>query len=429
MAITVELSVNGTTEPGGRYVGWTPAPATLRVLDADGAAAPIRVTLGNRTGAGGKLVFRLERKDASLDQLDLDLAVHGTPSEFFVAGRFGSSSVADGDAPLMVRSAVAAGPELGSFPMMVRIRKDANQLGTAERDRFLSALARLNNQGQGIFQSFRNIHRDSTSPEAHGRHGFLPWHRAFMLDLERELQRLDRSVTLPYWRFDRPAPQLFTPDFLGATDPGSGVASFAPANPLRLWRTDGQLGIARRPLFDTQNSPAHDDNGQGVLTEVQTVALGTTFAQLVGPLESNPHGTAHTSFGGVVSAIDTAARDPLFFLLHCNVDRLWAIWQRRRGRFDTQSPLTYRFQGSSTSPGATRIGHNLLDTMWPWNNVRVRPRPPTAPRTPFPDAPATTASPGNEPTVRSMIDFQGHADVVARLGFDYDDVPFEAPNP
>jgi len=41
-------------------------------------------------------------------------------------------------------------------------------------------------------------------------------------------------------------------------------------------------------------------------------------------IEIDPHGYAHTSFGGWISSVPTAAKDPLFFMLHANVDRLWA---------------------------------------------------------------------------------------------------------
>ena len=58
-------------------------------------------------------------------------------------------------------------------------------------------------------------------------------------------------------------------------------------------------------------------------------------------MEGNPHGSAHTSFGGSISSIPTAARDPLFFLLHCNVDRLWAKWQRQFGRFNPAQAASY----------------------------------------------------------------------------------------
>jgi tyrosinase len=427
MAVTVELSINGKTDQSGRYVTWAPAPCRLRVLDPDGATGQISANLSNRqTGSGGKLVFRAKLADAPADQLDLSLAANGAPALFFVAGRFRSPSLADGDASIEIRLGAGA-PILTTFPMMVRIRKNAEKLTTAERNRFLHALARLNNQGQGVFRSFRATHMDDTSREAHGRDGFMPWHRAFLLDLERELQRLDPGVTLPYWRFDQPAPKLFSASFLGAADPASGSVRFLPSNPLRLWSTDGQLGFRRRPLFDPRTSAARNPTGP-VTAEGVTVNSSAHYGSLRPIFEQQPHGRAHVSFQGLIQEIDTAAGDPLFYLLHCNVDRLWAKWQWFQKRFDMTSVKTYQFRGNASSPGATRIGHNLLDTMWPWNNVKGGLRPSTAPRTPFSDSPVTSA-PGQKPDVRAMIDFQGHGDPGKQLGFDYDDVPYEPRTP
>jgi tyrosinase len=395
----------------------------LRVVDADGATTPIAVRIRTRPGAGGKLVFRLQAAGAPSDELSLSLAVNGAPTAFFVSGKFGSPSRADRDAVVEVRHQPAT-QVIASFPMMVRIRKDAETLSRAERGRFLSAMARLNNHGAGLFRDFRSTHTDDTSDEAHGLDGFLPWHRAYLLDLERELQNLDPSVALPYWRFDKPSPKLFSTTFFGAPDP-SGLARFSPANPLQTWSTDGQLGIPRRPRFDPKISGASNPNGP-VTAELVTVGSTVPYGVLRPVLEGNPHGRAHTCFMGVISQIGTAARDPLFFLLHCNVDRLWAKWQWFQRRFDATQAKTFQFRGSSTSPGATRIGHNALDSMWPWNNLKGGFRPLTAPRQPFPASP-TTAAPGLKPALGAMIDFQGQFDPAKQLGFDYDDVPFEVP--
>ena len=86
---------------------------------------------------------------------------------------------------------------------------------------------------------------------------------------------------------------------------------------------------------------------------------------------------------------------------------------------------SYFFRSRAGTAGAERIGHNALDTMWPWNDVRTNPRPPTAPRTPFPVS-ELAAAPGTTPTVASMIDYQGVISPANQLGFDYDDVPFES---
>jgi tyrosinase len=61
--------------------------------------------------------------------------------------------------------------------------------------------------------------------------------------------------------------------------------------------------------------------------------------------------------------------------------------------------------------------------MWPWNNITGPPRPPNAPRTPFPQAP-TAPAPGPAPTVGDMIDYQGFLNPQSYMNFAYDDVPF-----
>lgn len=416
-----EITIDGADGAGANYITWAPLHSTISLVEASGGADPVDVVLRNQNpgSEGGQIVFRDVMPGAEQDILQLRLPADGAPIDFFVAGKFGHPSVEDKDAVIEVVEA-NTGAVLSTMSLMVRIRKNADALTTGERDRFLSAFAILNNQGRGRFRDFRDMHRDDTSLEAHGRAGFLPWHRAYLLDLERELQLIDPSVTLPYWKFDEPAPNLFTRAFIGVPN-RLGRIRFVPGNPLEFWATDGVVaGIERRPLFDTDTSPAF------VMSEEATLLLGgpqNLYAEFR-DMEGDPHGFAHTSFGGSISQIDTAAKDPLFFLLHVNVDRLWAKWQWLNRRFDTADTATYPFLGSAGGPGATRVGHNLLDTMWPWNQVTgsgsPSDRPKTAPGGNFPPSPAGNA-PDLTPTVGDMIDYQGVFDVGNRLGFDYDD--------
>jgi tyrosinase len=407
--LDVELRVNNSADPRARYLSWSPSPCSVRLSNPTGATGPVAVTLRNRPGgAGGQIVFRQTPTGAAASTLALTLPLDGTTVRCFLAGRFGAASVADGDTFVQIRRGTTL---LAEVPLMVRIRKDANTLSVGERDRFLAAFARLNNQGAGRFVDFRNMHTNAGSPEAHGNAGFLPWHRAYLLDLERELQAIDPSVTLPYWRFDRPAPNLFTREFLGVANP-TGTVQFSASNPLQFWRTDGVPGINRRPFFDTATESA------SVISEAATLALGANYSAFRA-MEGSPHGSAHTSFGGSISSISMAARDPLFFLLHCNVDRLWARWQRANGRFDATQPASYH----SNLPTGNRIGHNLQDTMWPWNGIVGGQRPPTAPGGSLATT-AAAAAPGPQPRVRDTLDYQGALSPAARLGFDYDDVRY-----
>jgi tyrosinase len=225
---------------------------------------------------------------------------------------------------------------------------------------------------------------------------------------------------LPYWRFDQPAPGLFSEDFMGVPD-SVGTLQFSGVNPLQFWATDGIAGIVRPSRFNTQTQPAN------VISEASTLLLGGQdgLYEAFRRMEGNPHGPAHTSFGGSISSIPTAAKDPLFFMLHANVDRLWAKWQWVKQRFDVTSTKTFSAQGSAGDPAARRVGHNLDDTMWPWNQITTPPRPPAAPGGTLAPSPLTSA-PGLSPTVGALIDYQGVLTPPSRLGFDYDDVPFQA---
>ncbi len=407
--MNVELQINNSTSPAARFVSWAPSPCRIRMTNPSGATSPVvnvQIT-GVSAASAGAVVFRRTATGSFSNNVTVPIPITGASVPFFGAGRFGRPSVNNGDVRIEARVGTTL---VGSVQVMVRVRKNANALTPGERDRFVAALAQLNNQGLGRFVDFREMHTSVSSPQAHGAPGFLPWHRAYLLDLERELQAIDPSVSLPYWRFDQAAPNIFRREFLGVSD-SIGTVQFSATNPLQFWRTDGVQGINRRPFFSTTVAPP------GLRTEAQTLALGTQY-RLFRTLEGNPHGSAHVSFGGSISSIPTAARDPLFFLLHCNVDRLWAKWQRQNGRFNPALAASY----DSTTP-PSRLGHNLPDTMWPWNGLTGGTRPPTAPGGAMAASPGATA-PGPQPRVRDCLDFQGSVSAVSRLGFDYDDVAF-----
>ncbi len=408
--MSVELQINNKASASARYIGYSPAPCRIRQTTA---GPPLDVRVSN-AGTRGKVVFYgtgAKPTTSATSTLALSVPGDGSWSGFWIGGQFEQASVADGDAAVKVEDVAAPNVPLTTLTLMVRVRKNANTLSPDERDRFVAALAALNNKGAGLFQTFRDMHVDASTDEAHGAQGFLPWHRAYLLDLERELQNIDRSVALPYWRFDEPAPGLFTPEFMGRTPPNKLYAELSASNPLQFWATDGIPGIQRRPGFNTAVGAAH------VITEAQTLALGQSY-DLFRQMEGSPHGLAHTSFvQGWIGTLGTAAKDPLFFLLHCNVDRLWAKWQFVFHRFDAAGATSY------DSANAKRIGHHLPDSMWPWNGVHESPRPLTAPGGGLAVSPCVSA-PGTQPIVSSQLDFQGRIDPNGRLGFDYDDVPY-----
>jgi tyrosinase len=410
--MNVQIDITGTDRQGRVFLTWSPVQATARVVGGADAAGDIVL---RSAGSQGGLVFDTVRSDQGRSSLALTLPGDGTPVPFWIAGEFQKPSSAFGDA-VVETADKTTGNVLGSKAVMVRVRKNAQTLPAPERDRYLAALGTLNARGQGAYRDFRDMHTDSTTREMHGDAGFLPWHRAYVLDLERALQAIDATVTVPYWRFDQPAPNIFTQDFMGESNPNQ-VAVFRPGHALEQWFTDHQLGITRGLGFDL-NGPAN------VIDELSTINLGddyTGFATGDSGMEVDPHGAAHVSFTEPSSIfhIGSAVRDPVFFMLHANVDRLWAKWQWIKHRARSTDPDAF----TETPP--SHVGHHLGDTMWPWNGITGRPRPSTAPGGPFPTS-AVAAAPGLTPKVEAMMD---HLAVTGGepLGYAYDDVPFQLP--
>ena len=310
------------------YVTWSPTSAQLRLVNGATVGSAINVRLQNMTGAVGKVNFAASpltpNATATAATLDLTLPQNGDWVNCYVAGKWGNASLTDKDAVIEIRQ-LPSNAVLGREGLMVRIRKNANTITADERNRFLNALLTVH-ASYDEYQKFMATHvGGSASNQAHGGAGFLPWHRAYILHLERLMQAADPDVAVHYWRFDQPAPNVFDDDFMGAPVPaGTGTGGFSTGftgpNPLNSWTVSSfATGINRTMGFSPTSS-------SGVLSEAATLALGGAgdlYANFQ-IMEGNPHGSAHGSFGGWISNITTATRDPLFFMLHCNVDHLWA---------------------------------------------------------------------------------------------------------
>jgi tyrosinase len=419
--MAIEVRINGSPDPNTRYITYAPAPCQIRQTPA---ATALNVSLSSRSAqaGGGQAVFYDKRTVGAQPTatLALTLPAAGTWVNFGMGGRPGTPSVDDRDCLLVV---TGTGVNV-TVPLMVRVRKNGNKLKPGERDRFLLALARLNSTASpataSAYQTLRNMHVSAADGEEHQGPHFLPWHRIYLLDLERRLQAIDPAVSMHYWRFDEPAPNVFTRQFMGQTQRSASAASFVtldPTNPLVGWVTDSVAGILRSSNFNTLTQSAPGQPGFATLTQAQTLALGATYPPF-SAMERTPHGAAHVSFNGWISSIPTAPKDPLFFMLHANVDRLWALWQWLNRRTDAAAPATYT--------GQNRVGRRVADTMWPWNGVITPPRPNFAPGSGLPASPLTT-TPGSKPTVGNAIDYHGSRVGLPLdwLGFSYDDVPFD----
>lgn len=81
---------------------------------------------------------------------------------------------------------------------------------------------------------------------------------------------------------------------------------------------------ALKPVF-FENTPSHDGFGSD---PAQQHSMGSG----AGKLESGPHDQVHNDIGGPQSFMPTflSPVDPIFFMHHCNLDRLWDVWTRKQ---------------------------------------------------------------------------------------------------
>lgn len=477
--MSVSLQPYGSASPDSGYIAWTPVPL---VIDTGGTAGALRLTSRSAAGSVAKVVFLQARDQPPQPQIDVQL--QGQKQTIFIAGAFqpgqrhNGASVDSKDVTVEARWVSDPGNVVASVDIMIRVRRNANELSDKAREDFLFALAKLNGiqvdaapapgPGRGIYVSdFVAMHVEGAIASEHGDSHFLPWHRLYLLDLERQLQAVRPTVTLPYWQFDNPAPNVFTEDFMGAIDqiprdsrePGgeldSGAttppARFALDNFLRLWQIGDVQGIPRTARFNPQTDAANgvilvDPNSGRVINftladEDATLKLGggvppenpekaTLGSSALPPpgfarMEGSPHGAAHMSFNGRLNNVPTAPEDPLFFLLHCNVDRLWARWQSVFKRDDWNDRRSYPYQKA----GDTAAAWEIIDaSQWPWDGGTSHDgdlRPPGTRKANFTKSSLVANFPNNSPQLLHAIDPYGYHDSKHDLGFGYDDVPYD----
>ena len=114
-----------------------------------------------------------------------------------------------------------------------------------------------------------------------------------------------------------------------------------PAARRRHGRSGGDVGHHDQSGFRSfrQHAAARPEQRRRVMAAAGSVPRPT--------LEFNPHDGVHQAIGGNMSVVALSARDPIFFLHHANVDRLWSAWNRR-GNANSPEPMwrDFAFNGN-----------------------------------------------------------------------------------
>lgn len=207
----------------------------------------------------------------------------------------------------------------------LRYRKNINCLTSEQLHDLREALAALYELPASDEHSFAKIAGLHGSPSPsyciHGYPGFLTWHRAYMEEFEKALQCIHSDVMLPFWDWSS-GPTTGVPQ--ACAEPtyvnrdGDTVPNPLYAGPLPPAAGGGQSN--RRSNID---STAFDDLASGAQSALTSGTFNTFQSALNGV-----HGGVHVRVGGHMASVPYASFDPIFYLHHANVDRLWAEWQK-----------------------------------------------------------------------------------------------------
>ncbi len=263
------------------------------------------------------------------------------------------------------------------------VRKNALTLSAAEKTAFVNAVKALKANGtydQYVLQHVQAMAHGTppgTAPSirnaAHRGPAFFPWHREYLHRLELDLQQVseDPNMGIPYWDWaaDSALPNpatsaVWDSDLMGGNGNPVATGPFASG----MWTIINGAGNPAGPLIRAF--------GSGVPTlptqaDVNVALNETPYDSSPWNASSSPsfrnrsegwiggpqlHNRVHVWVGGSMLP-GPSPNDPVFFLNHCFVDKMWADWQ-------AQHP-----NEAYVPAGGGLAGHNLNDALFPWTTT------------------------------------------------------------
>jgi tyrosinase len=244
----------------------------------------------------------------------------------------------------------------------VKALQSRHKIGDVTSWRYLAAIHGIDEQ---LWRSFGYLAADEPLPTTqefaedarqcqHRTWYFLPWHRGYLAAFEKimlaAIVRLGGpgDWALPYWNYSdatNPKARTFPAVFASKSWPDGDD------NPLfveRRYGTGNGTIVIRQQDVDIRSALREDTfAGTSVGGSPGFGGAATPFQhsgnrRAEGLLEQQPHDIIHGLIGGLLNNDDSsvlnlglmshpgiAALDPIFWLHHANIDRLWEVWLRR----------------------------------------------------------------------------------------------------
>jgi tyrosinase len=242
------------------------------------------------------------------------MASHQTPHSSPVTPRRGARRVSFPPHARLFSPASVEAAVLPSMTPAVTARKNAEALTAEEQAIFKNAVTQA--IADGIYSQLVQIHADMTH-DMHTMAGmpagtlrFLPWHRVYVVKFEQAMRAFDSRFIVPYWRW------------MDATSIPSWMESFRPTGVVD--RKGNPIPINRDPGGDP-NFP-HLPTTPTIQSTVFDKQDFPSFTIALEGFPNKAHNLVHSWFHGTMSVKSSAPADPMFWMLHAEIDRLWSIW-------------------------------------------------------------------------------------------------------
>ena len=211
----------------------------------------------------------------------------------------------------------------------IRIRKEFRDLTMEEWSIFKSTIIKMyekDGAGFSLIDRIAKVHLD-WAEEAHYTPYFLPWHRVFTWLMETEMRKISPGITIPYWYwpYDANNPNkspIFHDFYLGTKTGPKGDCNWLASYPEKHCLVRNYRVLKRFYSEKTVSKLVYNKK--------------LSFAEFAKKFEVGPHGIVHTEIGGKYGDMTDMASpyDPIFWLHHSQVEKVFLEWQIYRGRID-----------------------------------------------------------------------------------------------
>lgn len=260
------------------------------------------------------------------------------------------------------------------------------------------------------------IHGSTAAPRAlynqckHGSWFFLSWHRLYLYYFERIVRAAVAETggpadwALPYWNYGLNGEKASLPDAFRSPTQADG-------GPNPLFVAERAAGINEGAIL-----PPAVTTDAAALARPQFVGRaefggGTAppneqFWSQTGRVEQTPHNDVHVVLGGGggwMGNPDTAAQDPIFWLHHANIDRIWAEWSVQGedptdGAWRDQQFEFFDADGRQVSKSGAEAVDTARDLGYTYDVIPgIPPEPPSEPEPPAEPEPPSEPEPPAEP--------------------------------